>query len=200
MTPLQSAHRYRGIGTYVRGLAWRLANQVEIPLEFWGWEGAGAFEAPPPHRIVLLPKSAMPEYRGAWLFALASMKIRARLSTVRAVHVTDPQALTTLGTRKLMDTIYDLIPFKHGFRPRRLLGRAGYQVYLRALKRVDTYLAISEQTAGDLVKLLGIPRDSIVVAPPGVDLPTKIGAPSPSMAPTSYFWADLIPIRTFPSC
>jgi glycosyltransferase involved in cell wall biosynthesis len=129
----------------------------------------------------------MPEYRGAWLFALTSMKIRARLSTVKAVHITDPQALTTLGTRKLMATVYDLIPLKQGLDRRRLLGWAGYQVYLRALKRVDTYFAISEHTATDLVKLLGIPRDRIVVAPPGVDLPANVGAPSPAVRPYFLF-------------
>lgn len=127
----------------------------------------------------------MPEYRGAWLFALISMKRRARLSTVRAVHITDPQALTTLGMRKLMATVYDLIPLKQGFDRRRLLSWAGYQMYLHALKRVNTYFAISEQTAGDLIKLLGIPPDRIVVAPPGIDPPAKVPARSPFVRP--YF-------------
>jgi glycosyltransferase involved in cell wall biosynthesis len=84
-----------------------------------------------------------------------------------------------------MATVYDLIPLKQGIDRRRLLDRAGYHMYLRALKRVDTYFAISEQTAGDMVKLLGIAPDRIVVAPPGVDLMAKNGAPPPSGRP--YF-------------
>lgn len=185
MTPLQNAHRYRGIGTYVRGLARRLARQTEIPLEFWGWAGEGAFEPPPPHRTVLLPKSNAPEYRGAWLFALMAMRRRARLSTVRAVHVTDPQALSSLGTRKLFTTVYDLIPLKQGLDRRRLFGWAGYQMYLRGLKRVDTYFAISEQTAADLVTLLRIPASRIVVAPPGIEVTAR--APAPQRQARPYF-------------
>lgn len=187
VTPLQNAHLYRGIGTYVRGLARRLALQTEIPIEFWGWAGDGAFQAAPPHRTVLLPRSSAPEYRGAWLFALMAMRRRARLSPVRAVHITDPQALTPLGARKLMTTVYDLIPLKQGLDRRRFFGWAGYQMYLRALKRVDTYFAISEHTAGDLVRLLRIPPNRIVVAPPGVELPAKSLTPRPPVRPYFLF-------------
>src|SRR5438270_4123031 len=69
LTPLQNAHRYRGIGTYVRGLAQRLAAQTEIPIEFWSWEGAAPIDTPPPHTSLAIRRPPMPQYRGAWLFA-----------------------------------------------------------------------------------------------------------------------------------
>jgi glycosyltransferase involved in cell wall biosynthesis len=66
-----------------------------------------------------------------------------------------------------------------------VFGWVGYQMYLRGLKRADTYFAISDQTAGDLARLLQIPADRIIVAPPGVDVPEK--APGPHREGPPYF-------------
>jgi glycosyltransferase involved in cell wall biosynthesis len=175
VTPLQNAHRHRGIGTYVLGLARRLAAQKEIPIEFWGWAGDGAFEAPSPHRTLHLRRYPTPEYRGAWLFAQMAMKRRSALSSVRAVHFTDPDALTTLRHRHVMATVYDLIPLREGVSPRRPLVWAGYGTYLNALRRVQTIFVISQQTAADIVELLGVPAERIVVAAPGIDLSPQEG-------------------------
>lgn len=175
VTPLQNAHRYRGIGTYVRGLSHRLLAQSDVPIEFWGWAGEGRFEAPPPHRAVHLPRFPMPEYRGAWLFAQLAMKRRAARSEVRAVHLTDPDALTPLAGRKLLATVYDLIPLKQGLHRHGLITLAGYRRYLRALRHVDTLFAISGQTAAELVEMLHLPAKQVLVARPGIDLPASAG-------------------------
>ena len=170
LTPLQNAHRYRGIGTYVRGLSARLAQQTEMPIEFWAWDAEIPFQAPAPHALRRVPRPPMPEYRGAWLFARYAMRRLSRQSQVKAVHVTDPDALTPLTGRRLLTTVYDLIPLKGGIGKRRLLARRGYQTYLRALKHVDVLFAISEQTAGDLIEMLRMPGNRIRVARPGVDI------------------------------
>jgi glycosyltransferase involved in cell wall biosynthesis len=175
VTPLQNAHHYRGIGTYVRGLAHRLAAQSEIPLEFWGWASQNQLEVPAPHRAVWLRKFPTPQYRGAWLFAQVAMRLRARQSGVAAVHITDPDALVRLPNRKLLATVYDLIPLKQPQPRRRVVAQTGYRSYLGALRHVDTIFAISQQTAGDLVDLLRLPGARIVVARPGVDLPPSTG-------------------------
>jgi alpha-1,3-rhamnosyl/mannosyltransferase len=176
VTPLQNAHRHRGIGTYVRGLARRLSAQSDIPIEFWGWAGEEDFEAPPPHRSLHLTRFPMPEYRGAWLFAQVAMRRRAGKSEVRAVHVTDPDALTPLSGRKVLATVYDLIPLKQGLGRSGVITRAGYWTYLRALRRVDTLFAISDQTAADLVEMLHLPANRVLVARPGIDLTASAGA------------------------
>jgi glycosyltransferase involved in cell wall biosynthesis len=180
VTPLQNAHRYRGIGTYVRGLARRLTEQSSVPIEFWSWSGEGGIDRPPPpHRSLLLPRIPTPRYRGAWLFARMAMQLRAQRSRVRAVHITDPDALTRLGGRRLLTTVYDLIPLKQrevGRRGQGLITRAGYDSYLRTLKHADVLFAISEQTAADVSHLLGIARGRIKVAVPGVDLPPSSGS------------------------
>jgi glycosyltransferase involved in cell wall biosynthesis len=176
VTPLQNAHRHRGIGTYVRGLARRLSAQSDIPIEFWGWAGEDGFEAPPPHRKLVLARFPMPEYRGAWLFAQLAMRRRAGKSEVRAVHLTDPDALTPLAGRKLMTTVYDLIPLKQGLTRSGVITRAGYRTYLRALEHADTLFAISDQTKADLVEMLRLPVSRVLVARPGIDLSASAGA------------------------
>ena len=171
LTPLQNAHRYRGIGTYVRGLAVRLMQQKDVPIEFWGWDGEPSFVIEPPHRKLLLTRIPTPRYRGAWLFAQLATRRRAMKSRVKAVHVTDPEALTALPRRKLLATVYDLIPLKQGIGRRRALARAGYDSYLKGLRKADVLFAISEQTAGDIVEMLRVPASRIRIAKPGVDLP-----------------------------
>jgi glycosyltransferase involved in cell wall biosynthesis len=187
VTPLQNAHRHRGIGTYVRGLAHRLSAQSDIPLEFWGWAGEDVFEAPPPHRNLFLARFPMPEYRGAWLFAQLAMRRRAGKSEVRAVHVTDPDALTPLAGRKLLATVYDLIPLKQGVPRSGVITRAGYRTYLRALRHVDTLFAISDQTAADLVETLHVPAKRVLVARPGIDLSASAGARQRAAQPYFLF-------------
>src|SRR5260221_313553 len=174
---MQNAHSYRGIGTYVRGLAGHLAAQTVVPIEFWGWAGEAPIEVRPPHRALWLPRFPMPRYRGAWLFAQLAMRMRARLSSVKVVHITDPEALTAIGRRRLLATVYDLIPLQEGIGARRPVARAGYDAYPRAMRQVDTYFAISGQTADDLKELLQIPAEKIVVVPPGIELPPTPDGP-----------------------
>jgi glycosyltransferase involved in cell wall biosynthesis len=171
----------------VRGRAARLADQTEIPIEFWGWAGDEPFDAPPPHRELWLPRPPMPQYRAAWFFAQVAMRRRARRSEVAAVHVTDPDALTLLPGKELMATVYDLIPMREGVSPRRVFAWAGYRTYLRALRRVDTLFAISTQTAKDVVDLLHVAPDHIVVVPPGIDLHARQGSDSESSTPYFLF-------------
>ncbi len=171
----------------MRGLALRLAEQTEIPIEFWGWSGETAFEAQPPHSVLALRRVPMPEYRGGWVFAQLAMRRRAQRSKVRAVHITDPSALTVLGKRRVLTTVYDLIPLREGQRSQRAIARAGYRFYLNTLKKTDALFAISNQTAVDLVDLLRIPEARIRIARPGVDLPPSTGPSAPHSRPYFLF-------------
>jgi glycosyltransferase involved in cell wall biosynthesis len=95
--------------------------------------------------------------------------------------------LTPLGDRRLFATVYDLIPLKEGVSRRRAIAWAGYQTYLRSLRHVHTVFAISDQTATDLVELLGLPRDRVVVAPPGIDIPPPDARPANGPRPFFLF-------------
>src|SRR5437762_3573353 len=199
LTPLQNANRVRGIGTYVRGLANRLAAQDEVAIEFWGWQDDLPLEIRPPHRAVLMKRSLMPEYRGKWLFAQLAMQRRARASRVRAVHITDPDALTPLVRHKLLTTVYDLIPLRQGISRKRILGWAGYRTYVRNLRRVDTYFAISGQTGHELTDLLGVPSKKIVVAAPGIDLPPSSAATFAATRPYFLYVGGPNPNKNLPT-
>src|SRR2546427_4816342 len=199
VTPLQNANRRRGIGTYVRGLAARLAAQDEVAIEFWGWQGDFPLAIRPPHRAVLMKRSVMPEYRGKWLFAQLAMQRRARASRVRAVHITDPDALTPLAGHKLLTTVYDLIPLRQGISRKRIIGWAGYRTYIRNLRRVDIYFAISKQTGRDLTDLLGVPSEKIVIGAPGINLPPPSGATFGGARPYFLYLGGPNPNKNLPA-
>ena len=168
VTPLQNGHRFRGIGTYVRGLAAQLQAQDDVAIEFWGWSDDRPFEPRPPHRAIWLPRAGIPRTRFPSLLRLA-MFVRTGASRVAAVHITDPNALAAPRKRRLLTTVYDLIPVH--------LGRAGatrdYRRYLSTLQSAATLFAISQSTADDLVATLGVPPGRVVVARPGVDIPAR---------------------------
>lgn len=88
---------------------------------------------------------------------------------------------------RLLTTVYDLIPLNQGLARHRLVARAGYGSYLKALGRVDTLFAISNETARDLVDMLGLASHRILVAPPGIDLPASGGGGSSHARPYFLF-------------
>jgi glycosyltransferase involved in cell wall biosynthesis len=115
------------------------------------------------------------------------MKIQSRNSDVSVVHINDPDALTRIRYRKLATTVYDLIPLRLGIPRRRLIGWAGYQAYLWALRHTDLYLAISRATASDLEALLGIAPSKIAIVPPGIDISPPIGPARKPVRPYFLF-------------
>lgn len=177
VTPLQNLHRTRGIGTYVRGLAAQLLEQREIRIEFWGWADDRPFEVPAPHRALWLPRGIVPRTRFPFLLRQA-MRLRHRISKARTVHVTDPNALAEPG---LMTTVYDLIPLhRRGTSP-------DYQRYLSRLKSASLLFAISQTTADDVVTSLGVAREKVVLARPGVSLPDLSAPAEPPKVQGPFF-------------
>jgi alpha-1,3-rhamnosyl/mannosyltransferase len=66
-------------------------------------------------------------------------------------------------------TVYDLVTFRHPEWTTRLTRWMHRTSYAHARRRCDVVFAISEHTARDAVELLGIERDRIRLAHPGVD-------------------------------
>jgi glycosyltransferase involved in cell wall biosynthesis len=182
----------------VRGLARRLAAQTDVPIEFWGWAGDAQLEVRPPHRAVWLPKRATPQYRGAWIFAQLALRQRAGKSGIRVVHVTDPEAVVSLSGRKLLVTVYDLIPLKQPQQRRRVIANVGYWSYLNALRHANTLFAISQQTASDLVEMLHLASSRILVARPGVDLSSSSRRPAHTGRPYFLYVGGPNPNKNLP--
>jgi glycosyltransferase involved in cell wall biosynthesis len=152
-----------------------------VPIEFWGWRDDPPFAPPSPHRAVWLPRAGIPRTRFPSLLRIA-MFARVEASRVAAVHITDPNALSAPRHRRLLATVYDLIPLHQ--------GPAGetrsYRNYLRRVQSAQTLFAISQSTADDLVTTLGVPPDRVVVARPGVDIPPRAES-SASASRGKYF-------------
>ena len=174
LTPLQNAHRVRGIGRYVRGLARALARQQEVPIEFWGWRDDRPFEVPPPHRALWMPRFGLPRTRWSWLLGPLGMRLRWRLSSLPVVHITDPRAFIPLRA-KTLTTVYDLIPLLEPEWDRTTGEWRAYVRYLERLRRASGIFAISNQTAADLSQTLNIPPPPVAVARPGVEMPPADG-------------------------
>jgi len=173
VTPLQNGHRRRGIGTYVRGLAWRLLEQDGVPIELWGWADHRPFDhVPPPHRALWLPRLGVPRTRFPALLRSA-MKVRLGLSRAAAVHLTDPNSLISSHRRSILTTVYDLIPLHDG----PAAGGSAYQAYLARVRAAATVFAISQATAEDVVARLSVPQDRVVLAVPGIEIPAATELP-----------------------
>ncbi len=101
------------------------------------------------------------------------MAFRSSVSSVGAVHITDPNALVAPVRHRLMTTVYDLIPLHQG----RSAEPPGYRRYLKRLQSAGTIFAISQATAEDVVATLSVPQGRVVVARPGVEIPPSDESP-----------------------
>jgi glycosyltransferase involved in cell wall biosynthesis len=169
LTPTQNAHRNRGIGRYVAGLAAQLARQSDVPIEFWGWSYARPFEPEPPHRALWLPRYGIPRSRAPWVFAKLAIRLMVRRSQAPVIHITDPRALLMIRGRSMVTTAYDLIPLAEPTSNRGWMESRGYRLYLRQLQKVERVFAISQQTGRELVERLGLPPARVVIAPAGLE-------------------------------
>ena len=165
--PLQGPSALRGIGRYARGLLEGLLQE--------GFED----------RVSLLLDRGLPQPElppGRWRLELTARRYRGRLAVYEDAVATNLDlerlrpalfhalALTLPGRARcpLVVTLHDLIPWALG--GRRLLGeRVRYWPARRLLRRADLVLAVSEATAGDARRLLGIAPQRLRVVPEGVD-------------------------------
>jgi glycosyltransferase involved in cell wall biosynthesis len=173
VTPL--SHRRTGVGNYIRGslggLADAAAGEHEI-VAFAPTSRAGAAlvaEAldgiPVERRIRTLPLAHA--WRTVWS-RLGRPPAERFLGRFDVLHFADwmypPQRG---GVRATM--VHDLVPLRFPEwvhpRTRRMHGAK----YRNAARTCDVVFANSEFTAGDVVELLGVARERVRVAPPGVD-------------------------------
>jgi glycosyltransferase involved in cell wall biosynthesis len=164
-----------GIGNYVRGA---LSGIVEYSgdehevIAFSLSSGSGVGNVvdalaglPVQKRLVAVPAASV--VRRGWS-AVGHPGIERLIGDVDALHLSywwhPPQRA---GIRAI--TIYDLVPL-HFPEWTRLQTRVGYWVtYRRVLRECDLVFVISRYTADDAVRTLGLPKDRLRVAHPGVD-------------------------------
>lgn len=178
---LATETRVRGIGRYLSELALALEQAapaagvrmgfLERP-EFWR---AGAVDASASSVIERLLSTPEPVGRLDWAYRLRLGAARiTRAAGARLLHLGFPSVtpLGDTGCPRLL-TCHDLIPMRY---PERYADfREGWAVGRRALDRrrygsAQHLIAISQATADDLMRLLGVPASRITVVYNGVKL------------------------------
>ena len=182
LTILGTETKVRGIGRYLSELARALGKatrgsstmRVQF-LERAGWAGSGKVSDDAETAIEHLVERSWRDPRHAWAYRQRLGMARAvRAKKVDLVHVGygNARPLGRLGCPRVV-TCHDLIPllfpdryadWQEGWaRGRRWLDEQRYH-------GADHVIAISQATADDLIRLLGVPSSKISVVPNGIDL------------------------------
>ncbi len=177
LTPLQTPGGARGIGRYIRELAWGLAalpknefDDIELlALTSLNWFGdhtvtadfAGFLES---HGTDLLQPSDY--YSWAYRQRLSLWLAAARLG-VSAVHITDPHGTPRffgLSGAKRIVTCHDIVPTRfpeHYFGWRDGGAGVGRFIERQRYRTADLVLAVSDATRNDVCSLLGVPENRV---------------------------------------
>jgi len=188
-TPLSTHSRFRGIGTYVRGLVRGLAHlprspdDPEIVLLLGRVPNVQALPLPAngevPERF--LREAPIPTYAQYAWYKRASVGRALRAARVDLYHATDPKGTPRPRGYKTLSVCHDLIPSILGgpylppFVPRRAsmwIDRARYGV-------ADHLIAISETTRQDVIRLAGVAPERVSVVHHGIDHESYRPAPAP---------------------
>jgi len=179
-SPLQTGHKYRGIGVYTGGLLDALTRlRLPEPLGLLA-EPSRADDLPlladllarPGVEKITLPRPEWRRSRLQWVVGLGSVYPTILRARPRVYHATEGSGLVRVPGVATVATLYDLIPLHDEaahFPLGRLDNRIGYARYLRLLQRADHLIAISEATKRDAVARLRIPPERISVTPLAVD-------------------------------
>ncbi len=179
-TPLQTGHRYRGIGSSTAGLLDALTReQLPVPL--------GLLQQPPRPTdsprladilarpgitVMTLHKPPWRRDRLQWLVSALPTWAAVRHARAQIYHSTEPNGLVLAPGVATVATLHDLIPLHDPtshFPPRWFDQRIGYARYLRLLHRVDHIIANSQATKQDAVERLRIAAERITVTPFAAD-------------------------------
>lgn len=187
-SPLQSEHRLRGVGGYVREL---IANLERQPMEADRRPHYFATRRPalpglPAARTHHVPRNHMPA-QGYWL--TNEVVLRGALMRIRpeVFFATDFNGLVINRPGRTAATLYDLTPLESGLGDP--VSAARWKLYYRRLHRCDLVLAISEHTRSEAVRVLGLDPERVVTVPLGIDaerfMPSRGRGPYANRAP--YF-------------
>lgn len=173
-TPLQSEHRFRGVGTYTMELALRLAERYPDQVCFIGTR-------PDQHLLPTLVRDrailGRRFHRPAqvyWLYNEWFLPRMIRRVKPSLFHATDFNGTVRVPGIPTIATLYDLTGLVRAPGPMSLSERLSawrWQVYYHdKIPRADHLIAISSQVRDDAMNVLGLPPERISVIPLGIDL------------------------------
>ncbi len=172
-TPLQSEHRFRGVGTYTRQLVEHLAAKIPDQVTFIATKNG----------MDLLPDAvrqhALTGWRGHrpaqvyWLYNEVFLRQMLRSIKPTLFHATDFNGTVRLPRIPTVATLHDLTNIRTAAATSGLSTRLSdwrWQVYYqRKLPHVDHLIAVSQFVKNDAVSLLNLDPDRISVVPHGID-------------------------------
>lgn len=173
-TPLDTEHRFRGIGRYVKGLLngfdkidrrlciLRQSRRLGVYGKVVSSHLSSATILRPPR----------PRLRWDWLWNEIWLKGEVESLRVHLYHATDLAGIPISPRFRTVATVHDLIPLalSRGSSRPPFDYRLGYSTCLRRLRQANHLIAISEFTKQDVVSRLGIDPECITVVPLAVDL------------------------------
>ena len=167
-SPLQSEHRLRGVGAYVRELITNLEREPMAEAARPEYFAARRPSVPqlPRTRTHSVPRNHMPA-QGYWLANEVVLRAALRRLRPTVFYATDFNGLVINPRGRTATALYDLTAMHEGLGDP--LSAARWKTYFRRLHRCDLLLAISENTRADAIELLHLDPRSIVVIPLGID-------------------------------
>ena len=175
VAPLQDGNRFRGIGTYVRGLLQGL-DELGAPHRTLARPGPAPV---PVDRVLDRRGLRVPRRAPRWAMAPAPDE---------RVHLTSPSSAHVTVAGPYVATVHDPIPLL--FPDWYLRGRAGrrrrrlFDTYLAQLRGAEHLVAVSRATAEAFGRFLDRPADDFTVTPL---------APAPLPEPSGWRWGDGAP-------
>jgi len=179
---LGSTSRRHGIGRYAADLGRALAAEAGASphgiglraIESLSWVGPPAITDDVSGAVARLVSRAREQSHASWAWQVRLRLADAvRRSGADVVHSLHPNAspIGAVGCHRII-TSFDLIGTTHAthyaeWRDGWAAGRRWLDT--RRYRRADHVIAISESTAGDLVRLMSVPARKITVVLPGID-------------------------------
>lgn len=174
-TPIQSDHRQRGVGYYVKNLLGQFEEHPEWAITVFGSNVDGQLLSDQVKRSNI--RWSYRPHRPAqvyWLWNEWALRQHLMPGSYRVFHATDFNGVVTSNRWRTIATLYDLTPLSLGFTGKDLGQRASdwrWQIYFKhKLPRADQIIAISQDAKEQAVDRLHLNPQQIVVIPLGVDL------------------------------
>ncbi|MCY0878512.1 MAG: glycosyltransferase family 1 protein [Firmicutes bacterium] len=197
-TPLQSEHRFRGVGTYVESLSQGLLELAPDRIRFV--LATNTLEAVAPAILAQAGFRAYRPHRPAqvyWLYNELFLRRALWTAKARLFHATDFNGVVRVPGVLTVATLHDLTPLKErpaspaSCHPSQILSQWRWHAYFRKLRTVHHIIAVSHQVKADAVRLLNIPPERISVIYPGLDLAKfqRAWPPPPHLPGARYFLA-----------
>lgn len=173
-TPLQSEHRLRGVGTYVRHLAEALLRQSPEEVRFILSSNATQHVSPEIlERSVRFPRGHRPA-QVYWLYNEAFLRQALLRSRPQIFHSTDFNGLVTFPGTATVATLHDVMALKElageqqtvSFR----LSKLRWNVYFHKLHQARAVITVSEAVKRDAVQYLGLDPNAVTTIHPGVEI------------------------------